>query len=202
MTIESLSDPQRAGLFGAVGAIALVVGFDEFEGFAGGILLWIALMAGAVAAIFFIWRSATTYFVTRASPFHVTAESVRRAARTLASQHGSGSCEPARIAAGQASVELVAICRDRPSPSSSSPRRLPQGGRCGPLERGARRGESGGGGRTARRWRGGRCRAHQGRRGDRAGTGPVQVRVPALLPGIEPPRISASSRLTPESGEG
>ncbi len=62
MTIESLSDPQRAGLFGAVGAIALlVVGFDEFEGFAGGILLWIALMAGAVAAIFFIWRSATTY---------------------------------------------------------------------------------------------------------------------------------------------
>ena len=62
MTISSLSDPQRAGLFGAVGAIALlVVGFDEFDDFGGGIILWIALMAGAVATIYFIWRSATTY---------------------------------------------------------------------------------------------------------------------------------------------
>lgn len=62
MTISSLSDPQRAGLFGAVGAIALlVVGFDEFDDFGGGIILWIALMAGAVATIFLIWRSATTY---------------------------------------------------------------------------------------------------------------------------------------------
>lgn len=62
MTIASLSDPQRAGLFGAVGAIALlIVGYDEFEDFAGGILLWIALIAGAVATIFLIWRSATSY---------------------------------------------------------------------------------------------------------------------------------------------
>lgn len=62
MTIAGLTDPQRAGLFGAVGAIALlVVGYDEFADFAGGILLWILLMAGAVAAIFLIWRSATTY---------------------------------------------------------------------------------------------------------------------------------------------
>ena len=62
MTLATLSDLQRAGLFGAVGAIALlIVGYDEFDDFAGGILLWIALMAGAVAAIFFIWRSATSY---------------------------------------------------------------------------------------------------------------------------------------------
>jgi hypothetical protein len=62
MTIDSLTDAQRAGLFGAVGAIALlIVAYDDFADFAGGILLWIALMAGAVAAIFFIWRSATTY---------------------------------------------------------------------------------------------------------------------------------------------
>ncbi len=62
LTLAGLSDLQRAGLFGSVGAIALlVVGYDELTSFAGGLLLWIALMAGAVAAIFLIWRSATTY---------------------------------------------------------------------------------------------------------------------------------------------
>jgi hypothetical protein len=62
LTIAGLTDVQRAGLFGSVGAIALlIVGFDELTSFAGGLLLWIALMAGAVAAIVLIWRSATTY---------------------------------------------------------------------------------------------------------------------------------------------
>jgi hypothetical protein len=62
LTITGLTDVQRAGLFGSVGAIALlIVGFDELTSFAGGLLLWIALMAGAVAAIVLIWRSATTY---------------------------------------------------------------------------------------------------------------------------------------------
>jgi hypothetical protein len=62
LTIAGLTDSQRAGLFGSVGAIALLfVGYDEFQSFAGGVLLWIALMAGAVAAIFLIWRSTTSY---------------------------------------------------------------------------------------------------------------------------------------------
>lgn len=62
MTIASLSDPQRAGLFGAAGAIALLIaGYDELTDFAGGFILWLALIAGAIAAIFLIWRSATSY---------------------------------------------------------------------------------------------------------------------------------------------
>jgi hypothetical protein len=62
LTLASLSDGRRAGLFGALGAIALLfVGFDEFDGFAGGLLLWVLLMAAAVGAIFLIWRDATTY---------------------------------------------------------------------------------------------------------------------------------------------
>jgi hypothetical protein len=62
MTLATLSDGRRALLFGAVGAIALlVVGFEEFTSWEGGILVWIALMAGAVGAIFLVWRDATTY---------------------------------------------------------------------------------------------------------------------------------------------
>ena len=62
LTLATLSDVRRAGLFGAVGAIALlIVGYDEFASFSGGIVLWIALIAAAVAAIFLIWRSATSY---------------------------------------------------------------------------------------------------------------------------------------------
>ena len=62
MAIATLSDAKRAGLFGGVGAIALlVVGYDEFSDWTGGILLWIALMAGAVGAIILLWRDATTY---------------------------------------------------------------------------------------------------------------------------------------------
>jgi hypothetical protein len=62
MTLATLTDARKAGLFGAVGGIALlVVAYDEFKSWTGGILLWVALMAGCVAAIFLIWRSATTY---------------------------------------------------------------------------------------------------------------------------------------------
>ena len=62
LTISSLSDARKAGLFGAVGAIALlIVAYDDFRSWEGGILLWVALMAGCLAGIFLIWRSATTY---------------------------------------------------------------------------------------------------------------------------------------------
>jgi hypothetical protein len=61
LTLATLTDWRKAGLFGAVGGIALlVVGYHDFS-FTGGILLWIALMAGCVGAIFLIWRGATTY---------------------------------------------------------------------------------------------------------------------------------------------
>src|SRR3954468_16335903 len=62
LTLATLSDARKAGLFGAVGAIALLVAaYDEFSSWTGGILLWIALMAACVGAIFLIWRDATTY---------------------------------------------------------------------------------------------------------------------------------------------
>jgi hypothetical protein len=62
LTLATLSDPQKAGLFGAVGGIALlVVAYDEFSSWNGGVLLWIALLAGCVGGIFLIWRSANTY---------------------------------------------------------------------------------------------------------------------------------------------
>jgi O-antigen/teichoic acid export membrane protein len=62
LTLATLSDARKAGLFGAVGAIALlVVAYDDFISWTGGLLLWIALMAGCIGVIFLIWRNATTY---------------------------------------------------------------------------------------------------------------------------------------------
>ena len=62
MTLMTLADGRRAILFGAVGAIALlIVGFEEFTGWAGGFAVWLVLMLGAFLAIFLVWREATTY---------------------------------------------------------------------------------------------------------------------------------------------
>ena len=62
LTLATLTDPQRAGLFGALGGIALLaVAYDEFSSWGGGLLLWIALIAACVGAIVLIWRKATTY---------------------------------------------------------------------------------------------------------------------------------------------
>jgi hypothetical protein len=62
LTLATLTDPQRAGLFGAVGGIALlIVAEDEFRAWTGGLLLWIALLAACVGLILMIWRSATSY---------------------------------------------------------------------------------------------------------------------------------------------
>jgi hypothetical protein len=62
LTLSALSDARKAGLFGAVGGIALlVVAYDDFRSWEGGIVLWVALMAACLGAIFMIWRSATTY---------------------------------------------------------------------------------------------------------------------------------------------
>lgn len=62
MTLDTIPDGKRALLFGSIGAILLlVVGFEEFQERDGGVLVWIALMAAAIAAIFVVWRDATTY---------------------------------------------------------------------------------------------------------------------------------------------
>ena len=62
LTLATLTDARKAGLFGAVGAMALlVVAYDDFRSWTGGIVLRIALMAGCVGIIFLIWRAATTY---------------------------------------------------------------------------------------------------------------------------------------------
>jgi hypothetical protein len=62
MTMMTLSDGRRAILFGAVGAIALlIVGFEEFTAWAGGFAVWLVLMLGALLAIFLVWREASSY---------------------------------------------------------------------------------------------------------------------------------------------
>jgi hypothetical protein len=62
MTLDTIPDGRKAILFGAIGAIALlIVGFEGFQERDGGILIWIALMAASVTAIFLVWREATTY---------------------------------------------------------------------------------------------------------------------------------------------
>jgi hypothetical protein len=62
LTLATLTDAKKAALYGAVGGIALlIVAYDEFSSWGGGFLLWIALMAGCLGAIFAIWRSANTY---------------------------------------------------------------------------------------------------------------------------------------------
>jgi hypothetical protein len=62
MTLTAMPDGQRALLFGAVGALALLyVGSEEFTGSAGIRVLWFALIAAAIATIFLTWRRATTY---------------------------------------------------------------------------------------------------------------------------------------------
>ena len=62
LTLATLTDSRKAGLFGAVGAMALlVVAYDDFRSWTGGFVLWLALMAGCLGIIFLIWRAATTY---------------------------------------------------------------------------------------------------------------------------------------------
>jgi hypothetical protein len=63
LTLATLTDARRAGLFGAVGGIALlIVAYDDFRSWSGGVLLWIALLAACIGAIVLIWRRATTYY--------------------------------------------------------------------------------------------------------------------------------------------
>jgi hypothetical protein len=62
LTLATLSDGRRAVLYGAVGAIALMLaGTDELLDTGGGTLLWIGVLALSVFAIISVWREATTY---------------------------------------------------------------------------------------------------------------------------------------------
>jgi hypothetical protein len=62
MTILSLTDRQRGVLAGAVGVLVLMVaGADEMLDSGPGALLWIALVAAAVVAIWRLWVESQTY---------------------------------------------------------------------------------------------------------------------------------------------
>lgn len=63
LTLATMPDSRRALLFGSVGLIALLIaGYDQFRDWGDGAILgWIMLLAGAIIAIFVVWREATTY---------------------------------------------------------------------------------------------------------------------------------------------
>lgn len=62
LTLATLSDGRRALLYGALGAIALLIaGQDELLASGGGTLLWIALLAASVAAIWRVWIDAHSW---------------------------------------------------------------------------------------------------------------------------------------------
>jgi hypothetical protein len=62
LTLATLSDSRRAILYGAFGLLALLVaGSDRLFASGGGTLLWIALLAAAIAAIWRVWMEANTY---------------------------------------------------------------------------------------------------------------------------------------------
>jgi drug/metabolite transporter (DMT)-like permease len=61
LTLATLSDGRRAVLYGGVGLIALLIaGTDKMFDTGGGTLLWILLLAVAVAAIWRVWMEANT----------------------------------------------------------------------------------------------------------------------------------------------
>lgn len=62
LTLAALGDGRRAILYGALGMIGLLIaGADELLASGGGTLVWIALLAASVAAIWRVWVEANTY---------------------------------------------------------------------------------------------------------------------------------------------
>jgi hypothetical protein len=62
LTLATLSDGRRALFYGAFGLLALLVaGTDRMFDQGGTTLLWILLLAAAVATIWKIWTEANTY---------------------------------------------------------------------------------------------------------------------------------------------
>jgi hypothetical protein len=61
LTLATLTDGRRAVLYGAFGLIALLIaGNDKMTSTGGGTLLWIVLLAIAVAGIWRVWMDANT----------------------------------------------------------------------------------------------------------------------------------------------
>jgi hypothetical protein len=61
LTLATLSDGRRAALYGAVGLIALLIaGTDKMFDSGGGTMLWILLLAAAVATIWRVWMEANS----------------------------------------------------------------------------------------------------------------------------------------------
>ncbi len=61
LTLATLTDGRRAILYGAFGLIALLIaGSDKMTSTGGGTLLWIVLLAIAVAGIWRVWMDANT----------------------------------------------------------------------------------------------------------------------------------------------
>jgi non-ribosomal peptide synthetase component F len=61
LTLATLTDARRALLYGAIGLIMLLIaGSDKLFASGGGTLLWILLLAAAVAAIWRVWMDANT----------------------------------------------------------------------------------------------------------------------------------------------
>jgi hypothetical protein len=62
LTLATLTDGRRAILYGALGMIVLLIaGSDKLFDTGGGTLLWIALLAASVAAIWKVWMDANTH---------------------------------------------------------------------------------------------------------------------------------------------
>ena len=61
LTLATLSEGRRAILYGGLGLIALLIaGSDKMTSTGGGTLLWIVLLAIAVAGIWRVWMEANT----------------------------------------------------------------------------------------------------------------------------------------------
>ena len=61
LTLASLTDGRRTTLYGAIGLIVLLIaGSDRMFNTGGGTLLWILLLAAAVAAIWRVWMEANS----------------------------------------------------------------------------------------------------------------------------------------------
>jgi hypothetical protein len=62
LTVDSLSDRDRAIVFGAVGLVVLMVaGASKMLATGGGTLVWIGLLVLAVVAIARVWANANSY---------------------------------------------------------------------------------------------------------------------------------------------
>lgn len=62
LTLATLSDGRRAIFYGAFGMLALLVaGYDKLWSSGLGTLLWLALLAASIVAIWRIWTEANTY---------------------------------------------------------------------------------------------------------------------------------------------